>query len=81
MLIILMINTFNPFTAVCENPAPPCHGSITVYTSTVEGTTLTFQCDEGYSPTGEMTTTCTANGQWEPNPEDTECMMMDGRGN
>ena len=47
----------------------------------MEGTNITFQCDEGYSPVGEMTTTCTAHGQWEPNPEDTQCMMMDSKGN
>ena len=70
------------FTAVCGDPVPPSHGSIDVYTSTAEGTNLTLQCNDGYSPLGEMTTTCTANGQWEPNPEDAECMMMmDDKGN
>ena len=38
-------------------------------------------CDEGYSPTGEMTTVCTANGNWEPNPADTECVIREGEVN
>ena len=53
----------------------------TVNTSTLEGRNITFMCDEGYSPSGEMTTTCTANGQWEPGPQNTECVVMDGKGN
>ena len=68
--------TFTP--AVCGDPAPPPHGSIGLYNSTVEGTILIFKCDEGYTPTGEMTTTCTADGNWEPNPE---CVMREGEVN
>ena len=79
MFTLYLLNQM--FTVVCEDPAPPSHGSIAVYTSTVEGTNLTFQCDEGYSPLGEMTMTCTANGRWEPNPKDTKCIMMHSEGN
>ena len=65
--------------AVCRDPVPPLHGSITHYTSTVEGASLTFKCDEGYSPTEEMTTTCNANGDWEPNPVDTNCVKRESK--
>ena len=36
-----------------------------------------FQCDDGYSPTEMMNTTCTSDGSWLPNPTETTCSMMD----
>ena len=35
-------------------------------------------CDEGCSPIGEMTTVFTANGNWEPNRVDTDCVRREG---
>ena len=38
-----------------------------------------FQCDDGYSPTEVMNTTCTFDGSWLSNPTETICSIM-GRG-
>ena len=35
-----------------------------------------FQCDDGYSPTEVMNTTCTSDGSWLPNPTETTCSIM-----
>ena len=39
-----------------------------------------FQCDDGYSPTEAMNTTCTSDGNWLPNPAKTTCVMINDKG-
>ena len=39
-----------------------------------------FQCDDGYSPTEVMNTTCTFDESWLPNPAETTCSMMMDKG-
>ena len=54
--------------ATCSDPIPPMKGSIGGYTSTVEGSVVAFHRNEGLIPAEQMTTTCTSNGSWSPNP-------------
>ena len=62
-----------PALATCNDPPPPFKGSIGGYTSTVEGSVVTFYCNEGLTPEGQMNTTCASNGSWTPNPADLIC--------
>ena len=62
----------------CGEPNPPSHGSIALYTSTVKGSVLMFYCNEGYFPTEVISTTCTPDGSWLPNPTDTTCTTVKG---
>ena len=46
-------------------------------TSTVEGSEITYQCDDGLTPEGIMTAVCGEDGEWRPNPGDVECRKND----
>ena len=39
----------------------------------VEGTTFTFSCPPGLALIGPNSTTCTGNGEWEPDPRGLTC--------
>ena len=58
----------------CGDPRPPSNGSIGDYESTVEGTEVSYQCDDGLIPGGEIVTTCLADGTWSPDPAELECV-------
>ena len=60
---------FFAFTVACPQIADPTNGRI-VGDATVDsvGSTLTFQCNAGYSLVGATTITCQDNGQWDPSP-------------
>ena len=62
-----------PCAANCGVPKSPGNGTIVNYTSTVEGSTLLYQCNPGFGPVGEMTAVCTASGNWSPDPADVIC--------
>ena len=53
----------------CSPPSPPANGSISEYSSGAVGAMLTFQCDTGYMPLGDGTSTCLSNSSWVPAPE------------
>ena len=60
-------------TVDCGAPQPPANGSIDPYSSTLEGAVISFQCDQGFSPSEEVTATCvrdgnTGSGTWSPDP-------------
>ena len=58
----------------CGYPDPPVNGSFGGdITSTVEGSEITYQCDDGLTPEGTMTAVCGEDGEWRPNPGDVEC--------
>ena len=60
--------------ADCGYPDPPVNGSFGGdITSTVEGSEITYQCDDGLTPEGTMTAVCGQDGEWIPNPGDVEC--------
>ena len=58
----------------CSPPYPPANGSISEYSSGAVGAMLTFQCDTGYMPEEEVTSTCLSNSSWVPLPE---CTTID----
>ena len=60
--------------ADCGYPDPPVNGSFGGdITSTVEGSEITYQCNDGLTPEGNMTAVCGEDGEWRPNPGDAEC--------
>ena len=69
----------------CGPPSPPSNGSVDFGNQSppyVEGTIVTFQCDNGLFPNDTMAATCTdmsGTGEWEPNPADLICRGAPGR--
>ena len=55
-----------PYPADCGIPVV-IDGSVN-YTSTVEGSIATYQCDTGLIPEGVITAVCMENGKWAPDP-------------
>ena len=53
----------------CSPPSPLANGSISEYSGGAVGAMLTFQCDTGYMPQEEVTSTCLSNRSWVPIPE------------
>ena len=47
---------------------PLTNGRLENFSGMSEGTSMTFQCDEGYFPTNKTTVTCT-DGNWLPLPQ------------
>jgi len=65
-----MLTTF----AVDCGPLPaPRNGSLENFTSTTEGSVVSYSCDPGLVPEGRMSAVCTGNG-WSPNPSDLNCL-------
>ena len=64
---ILSFNYLSP--AGCSPPSQLANGSISEYSSGAVGAMLTFQCDTGYMPQEEVTSTCLPNSSWVPIPE------------
>ena len=68
----------------CGSPQPPSNGSVDFGNQTqlyVQGTAVTFQCDDGLFPNDKMITTCTdmlGRGEWDPNPADLICRKKPG---
>ncbi|XP_064382285.1 E-selectin-like [Halichondria panicea] len=76
----------NPGSLVCRErpvnctlPTEPCNGAIVEYErlneTVLEGTVLTYQCDNGFSLTGPNTITCTNAGVWSTEPEAIMCVV------
>ena len=59
----------------CSVPDEPLSGTILNNDNivTIEGSVITFQCNPGLSPEGEMTATCTNAGVWSTDPARVEC--------
>ncbi|XP_064395749.1 uncharacterized protein LOC135342833 [Halichondria panicea] len=66
--------------ANCSFPLELCNGAIVDYErlneTVLEGTMLTYQCDNGFSLTGPNTITCTNAGVWSTEPEAIKCVLM-----
>ena len=62
----------------CTVPVEPCNGAIVDHErlneTVLEGTVLTYQCDNGLSLTGPNTITCTNAGVWSTEPEAIMCV-------
>ena len=73
-----------PPSILCGFPPPPSNGSVNSGNQSppyVEGTIVTFQCDDGLFPNDTMTATCrnlSGTGEWEPNPADVVCRIEPG---
>lgn len=48
--------------------------------STLEGSTVSLSCPLGSVLTGSGSVTCTANGEWEPDPKGIMCNNMSSEG-
>ena len=60
------------FLVDCGQPEFPSNGVVSAVSSTTEGATVTFQCEEGLFPSDTITSTCSSTGLWTPNPADEE---------
>ena len=52
------------------------YGSVRItgyYSPMIEGSRIMLSCSYGYSLKGSNTSTCTGNGEWEPDPRKAEC--------
>ena len=65
-----MIKVVNYSTVDCGSPSPPAGGSITSLTGTLEGSRVTFRCD---NVSLEMYAECQLDGNWEPDPAQFDC--------
>ena len=70
----------------CGTPQPPSNGSVKFGNQPLqyyaEGTTVTFQCDDGLFPNDVRSTTCTdmsGLGEWVPDPADLDCEITPGK--
>lgn len=63
----------------CGIPMPPINGDVGNYTNSRVEQTTTFQCDEGYIPSGVVISTCTNLGLWTPEPEEHNCTLIIGK--
>ncbi len=61
-------------------PVEPSNGTIVDYhrlnETVLEGTVLTYQCDNGLSLTGPNTITCTNAGVWSTEPDAIQCVLI-----
>ena len=57
----------------CGAPVPPQHGHLGPYSSTLEGSLVTFWCESGRFPIGKYTAICTNGGKWSPDPAQFVC--------
>ena len=57
----------------CGQPEFPSNGVVSAVSSTTEGATVTFQCEEGLFPSDTITSTCSSTGLWTPNLVDVQC--------
>ena len=64
-----VMSLFSLSPVSCSPPSPLANGSISEYSSGAVGAMLTFQCDTGYMPQEEVTSTCLSNSSWVPTPE------------
>ncbi len=74
IIVVLHVTTVN-----CSLPEEPSNGTIVGYErlneTVLEGTVLTYQCDNGLSLAGPDTITCTNDGVWSTEPEAIMCAV------
>ena len=62
---------------MCGDPSSPVNGSVGRPSGSGLGSTVSFQCSEGFSPPWVMNSTCNINGTWSPNPGELVCTSPD----
>ena len=63
-------------TVGCGSPSPPTNGAIISQSSTLEGSRITFKCDDGLSPSLAMDAECQPDGNWQPDPAGVVCAAL-----
>lgn len=58
---------------MCEQPQPPINGILGDVSSSLAGSIISFQCNEGLFPPGQLSATCSDLGKWQPNPAKVNC--------
>ena len=48
------------------------------YTTTFEGSSITFTCEDGFLPSDTITATCTGEGHWSTDPATYMCTNTTG---
>ena len=61
------------FTVDCGSPSPLTNGTIISQNGTLEGSRITFECDDGFSPSLAMNSECQPDGNWQPDPAGVVC--------
>ena len=61
-------------SADCGDPSCPVNGDVMAHESTLEDSSIFFQCSPGFSPSVQMMSVCAANGSWTPDPAILTCM-------
>ena len=54
------------------------NGFLGDFSTTQEGETVNYQCNNGFRPTAEMISICTDTGRWIPPPEELDCLFVTG---
>ena len=69
--IIIKVVTYS--TVDCGSPSPPMNGAIISQTITLEGSRITFKCDDVFSPPLAINAECQLDGNWQPDPAGVVC--------
>ena len=77
-IIYSQLEVYSPLIPIagCSPPSPPTNGRINEYHDGSVRAPLTFQCNTGYLPHEQVTSTCMANGTWVPIPQCTLASML-----
>ena len=67
MHVISKFTFFVATTADCGPPPILLNGAVS-YQDTTEGSEGRYQCNDGFTLEGRMTTVCGANGSWDSTP-------------
>ena len=71
-ILQICLTHYSVVTVTCSPPGRPRNG----FLGDVTSSTITFGCNEGYSPQGTMTAVCVATDTWSPNPAQLECVSI-----
>ena len=69
-MLVHVISKFTFFVATTADCGPPpilLNGAVS-YQDTTEGSEGRYQCNDGFTLEGRMTTVCGANGSWDSTP-------------
>ena len=61
------------FSVSCGAPTTPANSHITNYSSSIEGSKVTFHCDVN---SATVTATCSGNKSWIPDPATLDCKLL-----
>ena len=69
------------FAVNCGIPSFSAHSRplLTSYTTTEEGSTIKFHCTDGFTPNHTITSVCTSEGKWTPDPAKHDCINVSAK--